>query len=40
MNELKALVSQVEAPTDKKTASAIAAEIIIRANRFITALGG
>jgi hypothetical protein len=40
MNELKALVSQVEAQADKKITSAVATEIIIRANRIIRALGG
>jgi hypothetical protein len=40
MNDLKALVNQVEAQTDKKITPAVAAEIIVRANRIIAALGG
>jgi len=40
MNQLTALVHQVEAQTDKKIAPAVAAEIIARANRVIAALGG
>jgi hypothetical protein len=40
MNNLKALVSQVEAQTDKKIMPAAAAEIIIRANQIIIDLGG
>ena len=40
MNDLKALVNQVEAQTDKKITPSVATEIIIRANRIILALGG
>ncbi len=40
MNDLKALVNQVEAQTDKKITPAVATEIITRANRIILALGG
>jgi hypothetical protein len=40
MGELKALVNQVEAQTDKKIDPAVAAEIIARANRIIAALAG
>jgi hypothetical protein len=40
MNDLKALVNQVEAQTDKKITPEIAAEIIAWANRVITDLGG
>jgi len=40
MNHLKALVSQVEAQTDKKVEPATAAEIIRRANGIVAALGG
>jgi probable HAF family extracellular repeat protein len=40
MNNLKALVNQVEAQTDKKIDPAVAAEIIARANRISAALGG
>jgi hypothetical protein len=40
VNDLKALVNQVEAQTDKKIAPDVAAEIIERANRIIAALGG
>jgi hypothetical protein len=40
MNDLKALVNQVEAQTDKKITPPVAAEIIVRANRIIVALGG
>jgi len=40
MGELKALVNQVEAQTDKKIEPAVAAEIIRRANQIIAALGG
>jgi hypothetical protein len=40
INDLKALVHQVEAQTDKKIAPDVAADIIARANRIIAALGG
>lgn len=40
MNDLKALVNQVEAQTDKKITPPVATEIINRANRIILALGG
>lgn len=40
MSELKALVNQVEAQTDKKILPAAADEIIARANQIILALGG
>ncbi len=40
MNDLKALVNQVEAQTDKKIMPDVAAKIIDRANAIITALGG
>jgi len=40
MSDLKALVNQVEAQTDKKITPSVAAEIISRANRIIVALGG
>jgi hypothetical protein len=40
MNDLKALVNQVEAQTDKKIEAVAAAEIIDRANAIIAALGG
>ena len=40
MQELKALVNQIEAQTDKKIAPAVAAELVTRANRIIVALGG
>ncbi len=40
MNDLKALVNQVEAQTDKKIETATAAEIIAAANDVIAALGG
>jgi len=40
MNDLKALVNQVEAQTDKKITPEIAAEIIAWANRIVTNLGG
>jgi Tol biopolymer transport system component len=40
MGELKALVNQVEAQTDKKIEPATAAEIIRRANQVIAALSG
>jgi probable HAF family extracellular repeat protein len=40
MNDLKALVNQVEAQTGKKIDPAVAAEVIARANRIIAALGG
>lgn len=40
MNELKALVNQVEGQTDKKITPEIAAEIIAWANRVIMTLGG
>lgn len=40
VNDLKALVNQVKAQTDKKIAPDVAAEIIERANRIIAALGG
>jgi len=40
MQDLKALVLQVEAQTDKKIAPAVAAAIIYRANQIIMALGG
>ena len=40
MNDLKALVNQVEAQTDKKITPAVATEMITRANRIILALGG
>jgi len=40
MQDLKALVLQVEAQTDKKIAPAVAAAIITRANQIIVALGG
>ena len=40
MNDLKALVKQVQAQTDKKIDPATAAEIIRRANQVIAALGG
>jgi hypothetical protein len=39
MNDLKALVNQVEAQTDNKITPTIAAEIVTRANRIIAALG-
>ncbi len=39
LNDLKALVNQVEAQTDKKIETATAAEIIARANLIIAALG-
>ena len=40
MNDLKALVNQVEAQTDKKIMPDVAAKIIDRANAIIAALGG
>lgn len=40
MNDLKALVHQVEAQTDKKITPAVAAKIVNRANQVIAALGG
>jgi len=40
MNDLKALINQVEAQTDKKIKPDTAAAIIERANAIITALGG
>lgn len=40
MNDLKALVNQVEAQTDKKITPTVAAKIVDRANRVIAALGG
>lgn len=40
MNDLKALVNQVEAQTDKKIDAGVAAVIIERANAIIAALGG
>jgi hypothetical protein len=40
MNDLKALVNQVEAQTDKKITPVISAEIIAWANRVIMTLGG
>jgi K319L-like, PKD domain len=40
MNDLKALVNQVNAQTDKKITPVVANEIITRANRVILALGG
>jgi hypothetical protein len=40
MNDLKALINQVKAQTDKKITPEIAAEIIAWANRIIIALGG
>jgi hypothetical protein len=40
MNDLKALVNQVEAQTDKKITPETAAEIIQRANAIIAVLGG
>lgn len=40
MNDLKALVNQVEAQTDKKIEEVAAAEIIDRANAIIAVLGG
>jgi len=40
MNDLKALINQVEAQTDKKIKPDAAAAIIERANAIITALGG
>jgi hypothetical protein len=40
MNDLKALINQVEAQTDKKIKPDTAAAIIDRANAIITALGG
>ena len=39
MNDLKALVNQVEAQTDKKITPEVAAEIIQRANAIIAVLG-
>lgn len=40
MNDLKALINQVEAQVDKKIDAEVAAEIIERANRIIAELGG
>jgi hypothetical protein len=40
MNDLKALVNQVEAQADKKITPDIAAQIIAWSNRVITELGG
>ncbi|MHC4540233.1 MAG: choice-of-anchor Q domain-containing protein [Planctomycetota bacterium] len=40
MNDLKALINQVEAQTDKKMTPEVAAAIIERANAIIAALGG
>jgi hypothetical protein len=40
MNDLRALINQVEAQTNKKITSEVAAEIIRRVNAMIAALGG
>ena len=40
MNDLKALVNQVQAQADKKITAEVAAEIVQRANQIIAALGG
>ncbi len=40
MNDLKALIKQVQAQTDKKIEAATAAEIIERADHIIAQLGG
>jgi hypothetical protein len=40
MNDLKALINQVEAQVDKKITSGAATEIILQANDIITALRG
>jgi hypothetical protein len=40
MNDMKALINQVEAQTDKKITPETAAEIIQQANATIAALGG